>query len=61
MILVIVLDKVEHDGRRLKYDLTVPLVVNDDGNPSIGIQLKEPWLLWQGLQGQGNSTDKSTF
>ena len=61
MILVIVLDNVERDGRRLKDDLIVTLMVNNDGNPSIGIQLKEPWLLWQGLQGQGNSTDKSTF
>lgn len=52
MILVIVLDNVERDGRRLKDDLIVTLMVNNDGNPSIGIQLEEPWLLWQGLQGQ---------
>ena len=52
MILVIVLDNVERDGRRLKDDLIVTLMVNNDGNPSIGIQLQEPRLLWQGLQGQ---------
>lgn len=52
MILVIVLDNVERDGRRLKDDLIVTLMVNNDGNPSIGIQLEEPRLLWQGLQGQ---------
>ena len=53
MILIIVLDNVERDGRRLKDDLIITLMVNNDGNPSIGIHLKEPWLLSQGLQGKG--------
>jgi hypothetical protein len=52
VILVIVLGNVEQDGRRLKDDLAISLVINNDGNASIGVQLKEPRLLWQDSQGQ---------
>lgn len=61
-IRVVVLRNVQHDGRGLKDDMIVALMVDNDGNASVGIELEEPWLLRRDLQGRiEKSTNQCTF
>lgn len=51
-IRVVVLRNVQYDGRGLKDDMIVALMVNNDGDASVGIELEKPRFLWQDLQGR---------
>jgi hypothetical protein len=43
--LVVMLSEVQQNGSRLKDNEVVPRMVNQNGDPSIGVQLDEPIFL----------------
>ena len=44
-VLVVVLDEVQEDGRRLEDRKVVSRAINENGNAAVGVQLDKPWFL----------------